>query len=348
MPSTQRRGSKASIGDVAAAAGVSVGTVSHVLNHPDRVRRSTRDRVLDAIERLGYVRNANASSLAAGVNRTIALVVIDIGNSLFVDIARGVQRMVDHDAFGVVLANSDNDDDVQARHLEFFCSARVGGILLAPMRDPSGELARARHLGTPMVVMNYRMDESDDHCSVLIDNEAAGYIAARHMIELGHRHVAFVGGSLDLQPVSDRRAGVLRAVAETSGVRVTEVPTDDLNAGGGDRAGRHLVGLPAEDRPTGIIAVTDLLGMAIARVAVSEGLVVPDDLAVMGCDYNSNAWGGTIPLTSVRMCGEEMGAAALRVLLDEIGASDLHTHRRVVLTPSLVERESTVGRFART
>jgi LacI family transcriptional regulator len=341
---TPRRAS-ASMADVARAAGVSVGTVSHVLNHPDRVRESTRQRVQGAIDQLGFVRNSNASFLAAGENRTIGLIVIDIGNSLFVDIARGAQHRVGHETMSLLLANSDNDDALQDRHLDFFNSARLAGVLLAPMRDPHLALDRARRLGTAVVVLNYR-SQHDDHCSVLIDNEEAGYLAARHMIDIGRRRLAFVGGRDELQPVHDRRMGVRRAVAESGSATLVDVATEALDAPDGDRAGEQLAAQPAGTRPDGVIAVTDLLGMAIIQALSRHGLSVPGDVAVMGCDYNSNAWGGTISLTSVRMRGQDMGRAGIDLLLEELSAGDDHEHRNVVLRPSLIARESTVGRSA--
>lgn len=330
-----------SLSEVAAVAGVSVGTVSHVLNHPGRVRPATRERVEAAIERLGFVPNSNASSLAGRYNRTVGFVAIDIGNSLFVDMARGAQLKAQRENMILHVGHSDNDDELQERHLDVFNSARVAGILLAPMRDPRSAMARVRKLGTPVVVLNYDWAEND-HCSVLIDNEKAGYLAAQHMISLKKKNIVFVAGKNDLQPVRDRRAGVHRAVAEHSAVTLSEIAVEDLNSAGGEAAGAQVAQMEAAERPDAVIAVTDMLGMAVIQQLESFGLEVPGDVAVMGCDYNVNAWGGAVPLTSIKMHGETMGSTAMALLLDEIRGGE-HRHRRIMLEPTLVVRQSSAG-----
>lgn len=334
-----------SIADVAAAAGVALGTVSNVLNHPHKVAAGTRERVQQAIEELGFVRNASARELAAGRSMTLGLVVIDISNSLFVDIARGAQRAAGVEGLNLMIANSDNSFERQRADLDFFNEARVAGVLLAPAQDSSADVARLRRHGRPVVLLNYDSGV-DDSCRVLIDNERVGYLAARHLIDLGRTRLAFVGGRDFLQPVYLRRNGVRRAVAEEGGrVTLEELPTETLEPPGGTAAGEEFAHRPRDSRPDGVIAVTDLLGMAIIQVFNARGISVPGDVAVMGCDYNSAAWGGTIPLTSVRMRGLEMGQEGVRLLTEEL-RSDLSEHRHVtvLLEPDLVIRESTVGR----
>ncbi|MFC7406536.1 LacI family DNA-binding transcriptional regulator [Georgenia alba] len=330
-----------SLADVAARAGVSIGTVSHVLNHPERVRAATRLRVREAIAELGFVRNANAHSLAGGGARTIGLVIPDIGNSLFVDIARAAQERALENRTSLLVADSNNDDALQDRHLEFFASARVSGILLAPMRDPGIAVRRVRRLGIPVVLLNYAWDD-DEHCSVVIDNRRAGELAARHLLELGRRRLAFVGGHDELQPVRDRREGVRSVVAASRGLAtLVEIPTEDLVATGGVHAAAALLGLP--DLPDGVIAVTDLLAMGLLQTLVQHGVAVPDDLALMGSDDNASAWGGSVPMTSVQMHGRALGAAATALLTEEMTDAD-HEHRRVEVAPTLAVRESTAGR----
>jgi LacI family transcriptional regulator len=245
-----------------------------------------------------------------------------------------------------MIANSDNDYELQDESLDFFDGTRVAGILLAPMEDSRVGIDRVRRHGRPVVLLNYDAG-SQACCQVLVDNEQVGYLAARHMIELGRTRLAFVGGRDHLQPVHLRRLGVRRAVAEEGGrVTLEELPTEDLNPSGGAEAGRRLLDRDPGLRPDGVIAVTDLLGMAIIQVFNAAGVSVPGDVAVMGCDHNSAAWGGTIPLTSVRMRGLDMGAEGTRLLLEELAESpDEHVHRTVMLEPSLVIRESTVGRL---
>jgi LacI family transcriptional regulator len=331
--------------DVAALAGVSLGTVSNVLNNPHKVSESTILKVQTAIETLGFVRNTNAQSLAAGNSNSVGLVVIDISNTMFVDIARGAQQSAHAANMNVMIANSDNDYAIQDASLNFFDGTRVAGILLAPMEDSRAAIDRVRGHGRAVVVVNYD-SQPRDACSVLIDNEHVGYLAARHLIDLGRTRLAFVGGRDHLQPVHLRRLGVRRAVEEEGGrVTLDEISTPDLNPPGGTAAGEAIAARPQAERPDGVIAVTDLLGMAIIQVFNAHGIAVPEDIAVMGCDYNSAAWGGTIPLTSVRMRGFDMGLEAMRLLLDEVGTPpEEHEHKTVILEPSVVVRESTAGR----
>lgn len=333
-----------SMSDVARVAGVALGTVSNVLNHPAKVSPATLAKVQGAIAELGFVRNSNAQQLAAGRSNSIGLVVIDISNSLFVDIARGAQRFAAELGMNVLVANSDNRADQQRADLDFFDEARVSGILLAPMEDASGDVARIRSHGRPTVVLNYDSGKGDC-CQVLVDNEQVGYLAARHLIDIGRTRLAFVGGRDYLQPVALRRRGVSRAVAEEGGrVSLQEVPTENLDPPGGLRAGEGLADEVRAGRLDGVIAVTDLLGMAIIQVFNAQNIGVPHDVAVMGCDHNSAAWGGMIPLTSVQMQGLDMGREAVRLLTAEIEDGPSHVHVTTLLQPELVIRESTVGR----
>ena len=330
--------------DVAALAGVSLGTVSHVLNHPHKVAPGTRAKVEAAIDELGFSRNSMASALARGDTRTIGLVVVSLSNSMFVDIARGAQRVARERDHYLQLASADDDADLFDAHMRRMNETRSSGMLIAPMTDQTASIARSRAAGCPVVVLNHDSSEHDA-CRVLVDNVAVGSIAASHVLSLGRRHLAFVYGLPHLQPVRRRREGVRHTVAALDGVRLTEIEVDSLEAESGAAAGRELAALPPEERPDAIIAVTDVLGMAVLNELTAQGLSVPGDVAVMGCDHNSVAWGSAVPLTSVTMEGQEMGAAAVRLLLTELDESEeSHEHSTVMLKPHLVPRESTTGR----
>ena len=333
--------------DVASDSGVSLQTVSNVINHPERVKPSTRARVLTTIDRLGFTLNANARSLAVGASDTIGLVLLTLNNGLFIDISRGAHREASRRNLKLLLTDSDDDEAMQLEHLRFLDSVRVGGVILTPASDPSKSMQPFIQHGIPVILANYN-PHSNEGCAVLVDNEQVGYLAARHLIDLGRKHLALVTGREALQPVQDRRTGFRRAIAEEGGrITSTELHTgEDLRILGGQRVGLQIACMDPTDRPDGIIAVTDLLAMAIIGELSNAGLDVPGDISVMGCDYDSGAWGGAIPLTTVRMMGEETGVEALRLLEDEL-TNPHHQHRTVLLTPTLEARESTVGRARR-
>ncbi|BDZ65336.1 LacI family DNA-binding transcriptional regulator [Agromyces mangrovi Wang et al. 2018] len=337
----------ARISDVARLAGVSLGTVSHALNHPSRVRPATLERVNDAIRELGFVRNANASTLATGRSSNIGMVAIAFGNSMFVDIARGAQRVARRAGYNLLLAGSEDSYDTQGEFVGFFDEARVAGMLLAPMVDSSEHVERMASHGRPVVLMNY--DGHEDACRVVVDNEQVGYLAARHLLERGCRRITVLGGGDQFQPVQLRRRGIHRAIEEAGdAVAVDTVTTDGLTPEAGAAAVAPIAAAPAGERPDGLLCLTDAIAIGAIRGLQSAGLDVPGDLLVMGCDHNTQSWDGDVTLTTISMRGLEIGEAAMELLLEELRtAPSEHTHRRVVLEPRIEVRSSTTRASSR-
>ena len=321
-----------------------MGTVSNVLNHPDKVSPATAERVRRSIAALGFVRDANASSLAAGGSRSVGLVVIDLGNSIFVDSARGAQAAARKAGLTLLLAGSEDDFEVQGANVESFNEARVAGLLLAPMQDSGSQIDRLTSRGKPVVLVNYDPG-TDNVCCVVVDNEQVGYLAARHLVDMGCRRIAFLGGNNPHQPVQLRAKGIRRAINEAKGqVRFEEVPSDDLNAASAVRFATAMAGRGPDTRPDGVIAATDNLGAGLIESLLDVGINVPEDVAVIGMDCNTSAPFSRVSLSTVKMRGYEMGEAAMQLLIDEIvNDRDDHAHQRIVLEPELVPRASTTG-----
>lgn len=328
--------------DVAERAGVSTGTVSHVLNHPQKVSDATRERVQRAIAELGFVRDANARSLASGGSRSIGLVVIDLGNSLFSEAARGAQARAREAGLALLIAGSDDDYAIQAANVEVFDEARVAGLLLAPMQDSAEQMARLTARGRPVVLMNYDPGTAEA-CRVVVDNEQVGYLAARHLAAQGCRRIAYVFARPGAQPVALRRQGVRRAIAELGDdVLYEEILAPELTAPDGAVVAAALSARGPATRPDGIIAVTDQLAVGLIEELSERGVDVPGEVAVMGCDDNRSAPDARMTVTTVRMRAYEMGVESMRLLQEELAQPrDEHVHQRVVLTPQLVPRMST-------
>jgi LacI family transcriptional regulator len=327
----------ASIKDVARHAGVSVGTVSNVLNRPDLVGAVTRDRVRAAIAELGFVRNESARHLRAGSSRTVGLVVLDIANPFFTDVARGVEDVVNAAGLALILCNSDDRPDKEAAHLAVLAEQRVQGVLITPTAQLTAELAALRGRGIPVVLVDRRAPDADQ-CAVATDDVLGGRLAAEHLLEQGHRRIAFVGGHSDLPQVQERRAGVEAAVREVPDAELTVLSPEELTVAGGRDAAGRVVGIPAARRPTAAICANDLLALGVLQEMVRQRVRVPEDLAIVGYDDIEFAAAAAVPLTSVRKPRQLLGRRAAELLLDEARAG--HRHEQPVFEPELVVRES--------
>jgi LacI family transcriptional regulator, galactose operon repressor len=327
--------------DVAAAAGVSLGTVSNVLNHPGKVSPATARRVREAIDRLGFVRNDAARSLASGANPSIGLVLADIENSLFIDMAHGAQQAARAAGLNLLLANAACDLTQQDQYLDLFDQARVTGVLLAPMEDSTAGIARMRSHGRQIVLLNFA-PEPGTCCSVLVNNEWVGYLAASHLIATGRTRLGLIAAHEDYQPVRDRRRGIRAAIDRAgAGVSLEEIDSVGLTTADGHRVGRLLAERAAGDVPDGLIVVTDQLANGVMHeLHTVAGIRVPHDVAVIGCENNRAAGTATMPLTAVDLPGRTMGQEAIRLLMDEVSSAGNHRHATVVLEPELIVRAS--------
>jgi LacI family transcriptional regulator len=333
----------ASIRDVAEHAGVSVGTVSNVLNRPEVVSEPTRERVLHAITALGFVRNESARQLRAGHSRTIGLVVLDIANPFFTDVARGVDDVVDPAGLAVILCNSDDRPEKEAAHLDVLAEQRVQGVLITPTAELSPHLDSLRRRGVPVVLVDRRAPTADQ-CAVAVDDVLGGRLAAEHLLERGHRRIAFIGGASGLPQVQERHAGVVAAVREASGDddALLVLSPEHLTVDGGREAAARIVGLPATRRPTAAVCANDLLALGVLQEMVRQGVRVPGDFAIVGYDDIDFAAAAAVPLTSVRKPRQELGRRAAELLLAE--SREGHRHEQLVFEPELVVRESSMVR----
>ncbi len=340
---SDRRTSPVSIKDVARLAGVSVGTVSNVLNRPSAVRAVTRARVEAAIEELSFVPNASARQLVAGESRTIAYVVLDASNPFFTDVARGIDEVAAGRDLSLFLCNSDLDAGREDRYLDRLTELRVHGVLITPIDDGNPRLTQLRRLGIPVVLVDRVPGEGGEWCSVGVDDIAGGRMAAGHLLERGHRNLCFVGGPRDLPQVAQRRAGALEAAGaaglEESAVRSLE--TAGLTIADGQRAAERILGLPGPERPTAAFCANDLVAFGLARCLLQHGVGVPEQMAVVGYDDIELASVASVPLTSVAQPRALLGRAAADLLLDEC-ATPGHHHRQQLFLPELVARASSM------
>jgi LacI family transcriptional regulator len=337
-----RNGHSASVKDVAAAAGVSLGTVSNVLNRPDRVSAPTRDRVERAMADLGFVRNESARQLRVGSSRTIAYVMLDATNPFFTDVAQGIEEAAEDADVSVFSCNSNNQPDREATYLSRLEQQRVQGVLITPLNPEHPLLDALPRRGTPLVIVD-RTRETHSHCSVAVDDVLGGELAARHLLELGHERIAFVGGPESIGQVRDRRQGAARAVTE-AGLppdRLMPFATTALTVAEGRGAGERLAGTDLRHRPTAAVCANDLLALGLLQQCVALGLAVPDDVAIVGYDDIDFAAAAAVPLSSVRQPRRQLGARAAELLFEEAANPDGHRHQQVLFTPELVARAST-------
>lgn len=329
----------ASIKDVAVHAGVSVGTVSNVLNHPSRVSSATVTRVQTSISELGFVRNDAARQLRAGESRTIALLVFDAANPFFTALARGAEDAATEGGYSVILANSSESQEREHSYLDLFEEQRVRGILVSPYGDVEERLSTLKKFGIPSVLVD-RVSEKQLFSSVSVDDHAGGSIAAKHLLSLGRTKLGFVGGPLEIPQVADRLQGAKDALRLTPTATLTVFETSATTVLEGRRAGEEISALPRDERPTALFAANDLVAIGLLQALVATGsLQVPEDIAIVGYDDIDFATSAIVPLTSIRQPSALMGETALKLLSEE-ALDPAQKPRRVVFQPELVIRDS--------
>ncbi|MFB4390518.1 MULTISPECIES: LacI family DNA-binding transcriptional regulator [unclassified Pseudomonas] len=328
----------ATIKDVAALAGISYTTVSHVLNKTRPVSERVRQKVEAAIAELDYVPSAVARSLKARSTATIGLLVPNSVNPYFAELARGIEDGCERNGYCVILCNSDDDPKKQRSYLRVLLEKRVDGLIVASVGEDRDLLESLSNVRTPMVIVDRALDGVDADL-VRIDHQQGAYLATHHLLELGHRDIACIGGPIDTGVSQLRVAGFRRAMAE-AGLTVAKdrVLHSDFTSPGGHAAAARL--LEGERRPTAIFAGNDMIGFGVLRAAAERNIEVPGQLSVIGFDDIELSRYIYPPLTTVGQSIRELGESAAQLLLSRIAAPLGSTEQRVV-APRIVLREST-------
>lgn len=326
-----------SVKDVAAAASVSVGTVSNVLNRPDKVAPDTVARVQAAIDRLGFVRNDAARQLRAGRSRSIGLIVLDSANPFFAEVARGAEDRAAAVGMSVLLGNSDQNPARESAYLDLFREQRVNGVLLTPHDLDDPMLLDA---GIPLVLVDGELPGGDVP-SVAMDDVEGGLLAVSHLLELGRRRIAFVGGPLSIRQVADRLEGARRALAAVPDATLEVIELDALTVLHGREAGELLAQRAPADRPDAVFCANDLLAVGVLQgAAILGGIRVPEDLALIGYDDIEFVQSTVVPLSSIRQPARQIGATAVDLLFATLADPDA-SPQHVRFRPELVVRAST-------
>ena len=332
------------IRDVAERAGVSTTTVSHVVNRTRNVDPATAARVQAAIDELGYRPNALARSMRRGRTHTVGIVIPDIANPFFGDLARYLEDHMFERGYSAIICNSDGDAVKEARYLDVLLSKKVDGLLLIAASQEHDGLGWLAHKGPPTIVVDRELDEPS-FSQVMVDNRRGGQLAGQHLLELGHRDFGVIAGPGGLGTSARRLEGFQRALAE-AGIELPDerIYRGDFRAASGRAAmdGWIQRGQP----PTAVFAENDLMAVGALSAAHGAGMDVPADLSVVGFDGIAFGADVTPPLTTVSQSADDVASAAIELLFERLRDSTAPP-RLVELPVSLSVRGSSAPPPAR-
>lgn len=334
-PSKKRR---VTIRDVARASGVSYATVSRVLTGYEFVKETTRNRVMEAAEQLGYVANLSARSLAGGRSRIIGLIVPNLDNGYVGAITQGIDRELARANYDLMLYTSHRQPGKESFYVGTLANGLTDGLLLVAPLVPATYLEALREQNFPYVLID-QADVSENSNVVEATNWQGAYEATRYLNQLGHTRIAFITGSLAVRSAVDRLRGYKAALADCN-IPVTEalIIEGDYQQQTGYEVTKSLL-QNVDPPPTAIFASNDLSAFGAMDAAREHGYRIPDDISIIGFDDVPQASFVYPKLTTVRQPLEQMGHVAVKMLLEHI-EDQSNPPQRVALATQLVIRDS--------
>jgi LacI family transcriptional regulator len=326
------------IREVSESAGVSYATVSHVINNTRLVTPETRERVLAAMDALNYRPNAVARSLRQGKTNTIGLVLPDSANPFFAEISRGIEDEAFKRGYSVFLCNTELDTQRELFYVDVLSNKQVDGIIFVAAGDQADSLDFLLRRRMPLVMIDRDVPKVEAD-AVLTDHQLGGFLATRHLLELGHTRIACIAGPSSISPSAERITGYRKAL-EQAGIVCDQslIIRGDYHAQSGMDITHSI--LQMDPRPTAIFALNDLMALGALRAVTEAGYSVPKDIAVVGYDDLEIARFTNPPLTTIAQPKKEIGTQAVNLLVDRMSRKS-RPPSRLVLPPELIVRRST-------
>jgi len=326
------------INDVAKKAGVSVATVSRVINGNSKVSPETVEKVKQAIAELDYRPNLLGRALRKTKSERILVLLPNIANPFYAEIVKGIEDVANKNGYSIMLCNTDSNQEREKKYIKMLKSRLADGAILMASEMTSDELTELAQEVPVVQCCEYKVGLPITHVS--IDNELAAYKAVNHLIGLGHKKIAFIGAKNQFLSSTLRLEGYIRALTE-AGIEYDPqyCAYGDYSYKSGFRAMKQLLAL--DPRPTAVFCVSDMMAIGAIRSAMEENLSVPDDLAVCGFDniYFAKMFKPT--LTTISQPMYDLGCTAMELLLNIIEDRDIETIH-YIMEHELIIRESTV------
>ena len=326
------------ISDVAERAGVSIATVSRVINETGYVSPELSGKVYSAMEELDYTPNIIARSLRKRKTETIGIIVPDNSNPFFAEISREIENFGFQEGYSVLLCNSDNDVKKEKAYVDVMISKLIDGVIFIASSSEKSNLDSLLNRNIPVVVVDRRIEDTEVNV-ILNDNELGGYLATWHLIQLGHKKIGCITGPSDVTPSFERVDGYKRALQEAN------LPFNDDLVKIGDFS--YLSGIKAagdllciKDKPTAIFACNDVMALGAIKKIHDMGLWIPSDVSIVGFDGITLSAAFTPSLTTVSQPTENIARAAVDTLLKKISGDEI-INRVIIFKPILIKREST-------
>lgn len=332
---------KVSIKDVANLAGVSVSTVSRVLNNGSYVSLEKRQRIMEAVEQLNFRPNYFAKALKAGVSKIIALILPNINNPVYALITQGVESIARAEGYNVILCNTDENINVEMEHINLLKDRNVDGFIFATARRDTHHIDDLVAAGIPTVdVMRYSLGAN----AVTVDNFKIGYDATAYLLDHGHERIAIFTGDDNIISYKLRTDGYLQALAD-HGIEYTEHSKISSNVEDTAALSRAVVNaLACGDLPDAIFCVNWPRAVGVYGAAKQLGLRIPEDISVFGVDDLEFTQFLNPPLTTISQPFYEMGKKAAEVLIKELSqannASGTRSFMQIIMPTEIIERNS--------
>ena len=333
---------KITIKDIARKANVSHTTVSRALNNKSRIKNETKDKILTIARELNYRPDFIARSLVMRRTKTLGLIITTIANPFYIELSQGIETTAISQGYNIILCSTNYDLSAERKYIDMLRSKGVDGIILtsAHMGDPN--IVGLAEEGFPIILINRRtyhpvVKEKVDYVGV--DNILGGFLAVEHLIRLGHKRIGVIGGSSESSVGFERLEGGKKALT-TYGMEVIgdHFLEGDFLKGSGYQGGKRF--LKMDEPPTAIFATNDYMALGTYQAIVEEGRRIPEDIALIGFNDIEFAAMKGIELTTVGQKKYEMGAQAVKMLVERIEGGGMGSPKEMILEPELIIRKT--------
>lgn len=330
----RKKGGNVTLKDIAAATGFSANTVSRALADKPDISEETKEVIRKKAEEMGYIANALASFLRSGVSRNISIIVGDISNPHFSVMVKEMQMLLQKKGYNSIIFNTEENPEMERQAVTISISQNVDGIIICPAPGGEGNIGLLQHYGKPFVLIGRKMKEETSY--VICDDENSGYLAARFLIDMGHKELLFLNGPMGISSAAERFSGYRRALQEmgipfSSGL----VHTVPVTAGKGTERMRRI--LSGDQSYTAVLAFSDILAWQAVCILEELGKKVPEDCSVIGFDNIRFAYPRR--LTSISSSKTTMARKCASILLKQLEGK-AGPKERIVLETGIVQGDT--------